>query len=31
MMGVFVYLAPDETNGMIGKMLSAAGWKYQVK
>jgi len=28
---VFVYLASDEAKGVSGKMLSASGWKSQVK
>jgi NAD(P)-dependent dehydrogenase (short-subunit alcohol dehydrogenase family) len=28
---VFVYLASDETKNVSGKMLSASGWKSQVK
>jgi hypothetical protein len=28
---LFVYLASDEANGMSGKMLSASGWKTQVR
>jgi len=28
---LFVYLASDEANGMTGKMLSASGWKSQVR
>ena len=28
---VFVYLASDESKGITGKMLSASGWKSQVK
>jgi NAD(P)-dependent dehydrogenase (short-subunit alcohol dehydrogenase family) len=28
---VFVYLASDESKGVTGKMLSAAGWKSQLK
>ena len=29
--GVFVYLASDEAKGVTGKMLSASGWKSQLK
>jgi 3-oxoacyl-[acyl-carrier protein] reductase len=28
---VFVYLASDQANGITGKMLSASGWKSQLK
>jgi len=28
---VFVYLASDESKKVTGKMLSAAGWKSQIK
>jgi 3-oxoacyl-[acyl-carrier protein] reductase len=28
---VFVYLASEEANGITGKMLSASGWKSQLK
>jgi len=28
---VFVYLASDEADGITGKMLSASGWKSQLK